>query len=336
MLKKNEYDSGYVVKIAIAASVILTFGIYLVSMTLGRFQSTLLPDTGAAWYYWKLPKPELWASLTAWVLYIVHQVTIWVMAVRLSRQKIPAGNTVTRLNIQVLVVNVVFIILHMIQTALFYDGLAQQVPVFSSQYSVIVMLVMILILFNNRRGLFFGKKVKLPKKGLNAIFKIHGYFIAWALVYTFWFHPTEGTWGHLMGFFYMFLLFIQLSLANTRFHLNVKWISLLEIYVAFHGAIVAVEAGGGMWPMFLFGFLMMFIVTGSHGVIKKKSIKVIMYAVYAALVLLVYTNIIPVGKSIGDIHQITWIPIILYLLVFVLVWFFNGGAVLLERLKTSK
>ena len=113
----------------------------------------------------------------------------------------------------------------------------------SSQGSVIVMLVMILILMNPQRGLFFGKKVKMPKGAVSWIFKTHGFYIAWALVYTFWFHPTEGTLGHLLGFFYMFLLFIQMSLANTSFHNDVKWATVLEVYVAFHGAVVAIEAG---------------------------------------------------------------------------------------------
>lgn len=44
--------------------------------------------------------------------------------------------------------------LHLVQTWLWYDGLAQDVPIWSSQGSVIVMLVLILFLEMPRRGLW--------------------------------------------------------------------------------------------------------------------------------------------------------------------------------------
>ena len=50
--------------------------------------------------------------------------------------------------------------------------------------------------------------------------KYHGYVFAWATVYTFWYHPMENTAGHLIGFFYMFLLLLQGSLFLTRIHIN--------------------------------------------------------------------------------------------------------------------
>ncbi len=43
---------------------------------------------------------------------------------------------------------------HLVQTWLWYDGLAQDVPIWSSQGSVIVMLVLILFLETPRRGLW--------------------------------------------------------------------------------------------------------------------------------------------------------------------------------------
>ena len=39
--------------------------------------------------------------------------------------------------------------------------------------------------------------------------KYHGYYFAWAIIYTFWYHPMEITGGHLLGFFYMFLLLLH-------------------------------------------------------------------------------------------------------------------------------
>ena len=326
--------------VSFAVALALTCATYFLSLTLGRFQSILLPDSGASWYYWKLPRPELWASVTMWVFYLAHQVAVWWLIVKLrSQAPVPKGR-IGKYNLLLLIVNAVFIVLHLVQTTLFYDGLAQFTPVWSSQGSVIVMLVMILILLNNRRGLFFGKKVALPPLGVSLVQKTHGFYIAWAVVYTFWFHPMEGNLGHLLGFLYIFLLLTQLSLARTNWHLNIKWITLLEVFVAFHGAVVAILAKNGMWPMFFFGFMMMFIVTQMYGVIKNRIAIAGIIASYAALVLVTYSGALKnlfTGTSVGwaSIHQITWIPVILYLLVFVLVWLLQGVGLLLKRKQTK-
>ncbi len=330
---EKTYDLKKTVSWAIILSAVITVLIYFASLTMGRFRAILLPDTGAAWYYWKLPSPELWATVSMWVLYAAHQITVWYMIYKISRAPYAPEGKISKLNMTLLILNGVFIVLHIVQSMIFYDGLAQFVPVMSSQGSVIVMLVMVLILMMPKRGLFFGKKVKLPQKGVSFIRKTHGFYIAWAIVYTFWFHPAEGTLGHLMGFFYLFLLFAQMSLAKTRFHTDKRWITVLEVYVAVHGAIVAVGQGNGMWPMFLFGFLMMFIVTQLYGLTDKKLQIVAVTAIYAAIAILVYSGVLGNSNTLADIHQVTWIPIILYGLVFVLAFVFWGIAEVRDKIK---
>ena len=311
---------------------------WLISPLLASFRATLLPDSGAAWYYWKLPRPELLASISMWVLYLAHQITVWVLIAKLKNDPRPAAGRIGRYNLQLLVANAVFIALHLAQTALFYDALAQFVPVMSSQGSVIVMLVMMLILLNARRGLFFGKRVYLPPLGVSVTQKVHGFYISWAVVYTFWYHPMEGTLGHLLGFLYLFLLMGQMSLARTSWHTRIGWLTFLEAFVAIHGAIVAIEAANGMWPMFFFGFMMMFIVTQVFGILKNRVAIAGIIASYVALVLVTYSGALgqmftgtPVGWT--DIHQITWIPVILYGLVFALAWLFAGVGTLLKKKK---
>lgn len=333
MENTKTYDLKKTSIITLVSAVALVGLIYLASLTLGRFTETLLPDTGFEWYYWKLPEFALWATVSAWILYLAHQIIAWVLIAKISKQGQLENGKASKLNIIFLIVNAVFILLHIVQTMIFYDGLAQTVPVISSQGSVIIMLVMMLILMNGRRGLFFGKKIKTPKGALKWIFKSHGFYIAWALVYTFWFHPTEGTLGHLMGFFYMFLLFTQMSLANTSFHNETKWITVLEVYVAVHGAIVAIEAGNGMWPMFLFGFLFMFIITGAYGIIKNKVTLISITIAYALLAALAFSGILGNDNTLSDIHQITWIPIILYGLVFVLIALYQGAYLIGNKSK---
>ena len=63
------------------------------------------------------------------------------------------------------------------------------------------MLVLILILETPRRGLILGKKIKFHKRFLQIIRDYHGYIITWGLIYTFWYHPMENTFGHLAGLF---------------------------------------------------------------------------------------------------------------------------------------
>lgn len=311
--------------VGISASAIFTVLIFWVASGLGAFRAILLPDQGPAWYYWKLPHPEVWATVTMWAGYALHQILCWVLIAKMQKEKQSLmSENISKYNAALLITNGVFIVLHMLQTRFFYDALAQYVPVFTSQYSVIGMLVLMLILGTPRRGLFFGKKVKFPQRAMAGIAKTHGYYIAWALIYTFWFHPMEDTWGHILGFFYMFLLMVQMSLAYTKEHMNLKWIAVLEGAVALHGAVIALQAGQTLWSMFLFGFVMMFIVTGMYGVVRSKWLRIGFTAIYVVMALLVYSGLLVSGKNLSQIHQIFWIPIILYGLVFVVVWLYQG------------
>ena len=106
---------------------------------------------------------------------------------------------------------------------------------------------------------------------MRAAKKYHGYYFSWAIIYTFWYHPTEATMGHLMGFSYIFVLLLQGSLFFTRFHINRKWTLFLEMWVIAHGSLVALESvNSEMWAMFFFGFSGIFIVTQMHGLSLSK------------------------------------------------------------------
>lgn len=321
--------------LGICFAFILTILIAWSANSLTHFRQTLLPDSGPAWYYWKLPSASFWATVTMWVCYGLHQILCWYFIFKLQREKHHLqSENIGKYNWALLLVNAIFSVLHLLQTQFFYDGLAQFVSVASSQYSVIVMLVLMLILLNSRRGLFFGKKVPLSQSAVYGLSKTHGYFISWAIVYTFWFHPMENTWGHLLGFFYMFLLMLQMSLAYTKIHTNIKWVTVLESFVALHGTVVALVAGQTMWSMFLFGFTMMFIVTGMYGVVKLKSLRLVFTLLYLAAAVLVYSGILGNSQNISSIHQVFWIPVILYGLVFVIAGLIHVVMKLFPKKKT--
>lgn len=253
--------------------------------------------------------------MSVWGLYLAHQIASWSTIYYAQTRVKRYTNGLHRINIIALAMNAFFIGLHFIQSHIWYDGLAQDVSIFSSQGSVIVLLVWVLLMENKRRGLFFGKKAPISKEIVQAARKYHGYFFSWAAVYTFWYHPMEATSGHLIGFIYMFLLLLQGSLFFTRAHVNRWWTLCLEVMVLVHGTLVALMQAGtsGFWPMFFFGFLGIFIITQMHGLGLSKAVRFILFIMYIASIAWVYS-----WRGIDKLNEVLRIPVIDYVLVFVL------------------
>lgn len=266
---------------------------------------SLLPDTGASHYYWKLPARNSLNMIIVWLLFGLQFIGNVIL---IRKRQGEETREFTLGNIKLLLFNLLFIGLHFLQSIIGYDGLAQDVPVFSSQYSVILVLVVIILIQIPRRGIIFGKKLKLDKSSMNILYAIHGFIFTFSIVYTFWFHPTVNTIGHLFGFFYMFLLFIQIGFLKTKIHTNPKWIVCLEVLVAFHGASVAYFVQNStIWAMFLFGFGFMFFATQIYGLTKNKVVIHISQLAFVIAVLGYYGI-----TGITNIHQVLWIPIIEY------------------------
>jgi len=230
---------------------------------------SLEPDRGNFWYFWQRSDPSAWTRLSAWIPYTVHQISIWylIAQARHARPRYVLG--LHCFNVWALGINAFFLLLHIAQTKLFYDGLAQDVHEATSMGSVVLMLWLILLMENRRRGLFFGKPVALLNTAGDAVRRYHGYYFSWAIIYTFWYHPVEMTPGHLAGFAYMALLLLQSSLFFTRFHVNRWWTMFLETLFVVHGAFVAwyiMNPGDHrFWSMFLFGGIGLFLLTQMHG-----------------------------------------------------------------------
>ncbi|MBU0927661.1 MAG: hypothetical protein KKA67_07920 [Spirochaetes bacterium] len=300
---------------AIAGAAALTALIAVTAPALSRFYP-LLPDKGPSWYFWQLPEPRAAARASAWILYALHQASLWYLAYRF-RKEADHPDRASRLNAAALALNGLFVLLHIAQTQLFYDGLAQDVPVWTSQGSVIVMLVIMLYTLSPRRGLILGLKPPFRARALAWVRSWHGFYISWAICYTFWFHPTEGDYGLLTGFFYMFLLFIQFSFARTRLHVAIGWLTVLETAVALHGPAIAIQkarsgnegdvTGPGIWIMFATGFLFMLAFTGQYGFKLKPLARAAVFASYAALVAGLFA-----WRGFDRIFEITFIPVALY------------------------
>ena len=190
-------------------------------MLIGPYREfELTPREFAFDYPWKLSDPTAWTRFTAWSLYSLHQIGIWYLIYKAQSMKLSYVNGLHKVNVQMLILNVVFVALHIAQTLYTYDGLAQDVHEGTAFGSVAIMLFVIMLMENDRRGLVFGKRVPFPKGVGESARKYHGFYFSWAITYTFWYHPIEITGGHLMGLFYMMMLFLQGSLFFTRFHVN--------------------------------------------------------------------------------------------------------------------
>ena len=310
---------------AIVAAVVFTALIWLFGASLQPFLDTLLPDRGASWYYWKLPSRDFWTMFIVWSLYLLHQFLIWAIIYQAKHStsfRTPGTHGLSVYNLAALSINALFIVLHLVETHFLFDGLAQDVPIWTSQYSVILMLVVVLIIEARRRGLFLGRAARKPfTTSVTGWFRRnHMYLFAWALVYTFWFHPMATDPQLLSGFFYMFLLFTQVSLAYTRVHFTKWWIVVLESYVAIHALIVAVYntlffRSADIWPMFFLGFAFMFILTQMYALNVSKRIYGLLTGAYIAFTCWIY---LPApygfGRAIVNLLRLEflWIPIILY------------------------
>jgi hypothetical protein len=225
-----------------------------------------LPDRGGAWYYWKLPDPTALTRVSAWVSYAAHQLAIWWLIYSAQSQKLNYTGGLHRVNLWALAVNGGFVLWHIAQTRLSYDGLAQDVHIISSLGSVAIMLMLVIIMENQRRGVVLGRKWHWLDEPGRFLRKYHGYYFSWAIIYTFWYHPIETSLGHLLGTFYILMLLLQGSLFYTRSHVNRYWTGLLEVFVLLHGAVVAwLSLENHSWGQFLFGFGAIFVICQMHG-----------------------------------------------------------------------
>jgi uncharacterized membrane protein YhdT len=296
----------------IFASAALTAIIAITAANLAHFQ-TVGVTVPFAYPYRLLERSDM-ARLTAWLGYILHNLLAWGIIWYARREKPKYSTDLRWFNWAMIAVNVLFAILHIVQTQLFYDGLAQDVPEISALGSVAVMLTIIIILETPRRGLIFGKKFKFKQAFMEIVRQYHGYFFTWAIIYTFWYHPTANTIGHLMGFLYMFMLFVQSTLIFNRAHLNKWWTFFLEAFVLIHGVAVAIFQGQSMWPMFAFGFGAMIVLTQMYGLGLSTWTKRIIAAAFIIITVGTYAYM---GR-LGAWNEVIRIPFIDYFTIFLL------------------
>lgn len=329
-MRLSSFDAKQAVNGSIVFSLLLCVAIVAMGGALSQYEIIPFPEDPLV-YEWQLAQQTAWGQLTAWLGFAVHQMLIWgtIYYAQKRYSKRDYSNTLRPVNLWALGINTVFIALHYLQTLFFYDGIAQDLPGWTAQFAVALMLIVILGMENQRRGLFFGKKVKFRKAFTDGLRKYHGYFFSLAVIYTFWFHPMIDTLGHLIGFAHVVLVMAQGSLMFMRVHLNKRWMFLLEILVLPHAAHVALNQPSYMWPMFFFGFAAIFLVTQMHGLGLKPWVRQAFYSSFLVFMLYVYF----VLREPYQMNEVLRIPLIEYLTLFVMYWIYLAGARIGSRLR---
>eukprot|EP00928_Gymnodinium_smaydae_P081284 TRINITY_DN64831_c0_g1_i1.p1 TRINITY_DN64831_c0_g1~~TRINITY_DN64831_c0_g1_i1.p1 ORF type:complete len:564 (-),score=106.25 TRINITY_DN64831_c0_g1_i1:67-1758(-) len=296
----------------------------------GRFDQ----DLGPMHYFWQLPEAtrNLPASQTsAWVLYALHQVSVWGTIFVAQKEYNANGMFVEegvnrangpkyskrlrRINVIALAFNLLFWLLHLLHTHVWYDALAPTVHEMSSQGSVILMLVIVLMMEGPRRGLFFGlPAMKWNLEAVDVAKRYHGYVFSWAVIYTFWYHPMEGYLGHVFGFFHVWIVMLQGSVMYTTAHLNRYWRMVCEAWVFLHGMVISMQTlTSNSWPMFTFGFGAIFALTQLPGlpVLQRMhfAVRVVPLVVFAIAYVVVYVSVEKWTKP----HVVVFIPMAEYL-----------------------
>ena len=81
------------------------------------------------------------AQITSWVGYLCHQLGMWAIIYYAISAKPKYTQSLHRFNLLAMAFNGFFILVHILQTKFFYDGLAQDPSIFSSFGSVVVMIL---------------------------------------------------------------------------------------------------------------------------------------------------------------------------------------------------
>ncbi|MCL6650289.1 MAG: hypothetical protein K6U89_18440, partial [Chloroflexi bacterium] len=118
--------------IILGSGLLVSAALTVVTGLLGR-RLNRIPKWEEDIYPYRARTPDPWGERTAWLFYLLHQLFQWgcvYWAQTRTRKYTPGLHPVNAL---ALVGNAVFVILHILQTHFWYDGLARRISVWASQ-----------------------------------------------------------------------------------------------------------------------------------------------------------------------------------------------------------
>lgn len=284
----------------ICATLIFLFVIHSLAPRLRKVFPPLPIWRGVLWYRWRsLPSPQALAfspftgisfpyslqlrAKSAWIFFTLHFIFMTSM-VLWSQNKHSTTDShncpqpaspdwcgwsthLDTINCVTIIGNILFAILRIVQTHIWYDGLAHDVSEVTSMGAVFIVVAIAILMQQTERGIVFGYSLQSETFILltNIMRRFHGYIFVWGILFVFWYHPVETGGAHLSGFFITILFLIQGCLMFTTSHLNILWRTILECSIIFHAVVVELpRTHRDSWRMFVSGGLATFIISQMH------------------------------------------------------------------------
>jgi len=285
-------------------------------------------------YAYRLLNPTAIQYASPWVGYAIHQTLTLFVLYRAFQQQPKYSTKFRDFNWHMLYVQLFGVLLKYVQQILFYNGLSETLPLGFGTGTVFLFLVVVMIMYIPVRGLFFGygQHWKWTQECATFFRLYHGFFIGIFIVNDFWYHPFESTIGHLAGIFNDALLLGQMVLMYTPFHLNKYWCLLMETFVIFHAALIALNRDTpGAVGAFGFAFWFVFIVTQMHGMGWSKLFRWFLGLMFVTTILLVYGLRVQ-GEEYGFKAMVMEVFLRIPVLEYLTIFFILGYYILVKKL----
>lgn len=223
-------------------------------------------------YVWRRQHVASLDRIAVWCCYAAHQFSSWAclfIAQRLHGNKRYVSK-LRAMNIWALVMNASFVSIHILHSATTFSSLSQDISFWSAQVCSILIIVIAIVIDNQSRGVFLGKRLPLADGAAYLLRRYHGYAVSYLIILSFWYHPVMATSGHAIGVAHSVLLLTHSSLFYTRLHLNPYWRLLLEGILVLHALPLAsspfalftlLPPDPSSWKGFLLGLLLVFATT---------------------------------------------------------------------------
>jgi hypothetical protein len=277
-------------------------------------------------YPWRDPRgPDTLRRAVTWVCYLSHQLCslLCVYVAKRSRSTGTAQYT-TKLspaNIWALGMNFSFFAMRFVHSAWSLDGLSGELPFWAPELAGLLIVIVIMLMENESRGLVFGWRWPLHEAGSYLAKRYHGYIFSFFIVQALWYHPTLSITSHAVEYAHLALLLTQSSLFYTRQHLNPYWKALLETMIVLHAIPLAetplsiytlVPESSRAWCAFLFGLLIVICATPLFGLPAYAKLRS-HYKVVPILTVLGSIIGVYYRDSFKDLQLLLLIPGLLYM-----------------------
>ena len=174
-----------------------------------------------------LKHPDTWSCSLVWSLYICHQVFHWSMLLY-ARCYLRTSHKLQPFHYWMAGVNLLFILLHLAQTHLTYDGLACNKN--DAFLHVLFLSMLIHIAESDRRGLFFCNSFYSASSRLRKLAKeVLPFYFSMVILFSFWHHPLDGTPVLIARLVFELIFIVYSCLVRTLLFENKYWMLFLEL-----------------------------------------------------------------------------------------------------------